>query len=46
VEAVARSAEPPFSAAIILAGYTGLRAGELRALRWRDVNFAGSSIRR
>lgn len=32
VEAVAAKAEPLFSAAIIVAAYTGLRAGELRAL--------------
>jgi len=42
---VARKAEGQFSAAIIVAAYTGLRTGELRALRWRDVNFSGSSIR-
>jgi integrase len=45
VEAVAAKAPPLFSTAIIVAAYTGLRAGELRALRWRDVNFAGSSLR-
>ncbi|UGS36760.1 Tyrosine recombinase XerC [Capillimicrobium parvum] len=27
-----------------VAAYTGLRFGELRALRWRDVNFSGESI--
>lgn len=45
VEAVARKAAPLPSAAIRVAAYTGLRTGELRALRWRDVDFAGSSIR-
>jgi len=45
VEAVAREAEPLIAAAINVAAYTGLRTGELRALRWRDVNFAGASIR-
>lgn len=33
-----------FSAAIIVAAYTGLRTGELRALRWRDVDFAAATI--
>jgi integrase len=31
--------------AIIVAAYTGLRTGELRALRWRDVDFAAATIR-
>ncbi|CAA9495101.1 MAG: hypothetical protein AVDCRST_MAG53-1751 [uncultured Solirubrobacteraceae bacterium] len=30
--------------AVRLAAYTGLRAGELRALRWRDVNFAAAKL--
>jgi integrase len=45
VEAVAGKAEDVFSAAIIVAAYTGLRTGELRALRWRDVSFASASVR-
>jgi integrase len=45
VEAVAAKADGMFSQAILVAGYTGLRTGEVRALRWRDINFAGSSIR-
>jgi integrase len=44
VEAIARKAEPMFSAAIIVAAYTGLRTGELRALRWRDVDFASATV--
>jgi integrase len=45
VAAVAREAEPLFAAAITVALYTGLRTGEMRALRWRDVDFAGSTLR-
>jgi integrase len=45
VGTVARKADPTFGAAILVAAFTGLRTGEVRALRWRDVNFAGSSIR-
>lgn len=30
--------------AILVAAYTGLRTGELRALRWRDVDFAAATI--
>lgn len=33
-----------FRAAIVVAAYTGLRTGELRALRWRDVDFASATI--
>jgi integrase len=44
VEAIAREAEPMLSAAIIVAAYTGLRTGELRAWRWRDVDFASATV--
>jgi integrase len=33
-----------YRAAILVAAYTGLRTGELRALRWRDVDFAAATI--
>lgn len=44
VEAIGAKAEGMFSAAIVVAAYTGLRTGELRALRWRDVHFSSATI--
>ena len=45
VEAVARAARDEQDAGIFLtAAFSGLRMGELRALRWADVDFAGERI--
>jgi integrase len=44
-ERAARRAEDQQEAELVrLAAYAGLRQGELLALRWRDVDFAGSAI--
>jgi integrase len=46
VWALVRAADSEQDRAIYLtAAFTGLRMGELLALRWRDVDFTGSTIR-
>lgn len=45
VEAVVRATTAPLAAGIVTtAAYTGLRLGELRALRWKHVDFATRNV--
>ena len=42
---MARAADDEQDAALfIVAAFTGLRMGELRALRWSDVDFANRTV--
>jgi integrase len=43
---VCAAASEQDGALFLTAVFTGLRMGELLALRWRDVDFAGATIRR
>ncbi|MCW2950862.1 MAG: site-specific integrase [Conexibacter sp.] len=42
--ATIRERRPLWALAILLLAYTGLRFGEVRALRWRDIDFSGRLV--
>jgi integrase len=41
---VARAEDPRFSPLLATLLFSGMRKGEVRALRWQDVDFAGGRI--
>lgn len=42
--AMMRERRPLWALTILLLAYTGLRFGELRSLRWRDIDFSGRVV--
>lgn len=45
LEALADAANPPYRVPILVAGYLGLRAGEIGGLRLQDVDFESRTLR-
>jgi integrase len=44
VDAILNATPEPYRLAFELAAFAGLRAGEVRGLRWKDVDFRGSML--